>query len=611
MREGRRDSGLTGVDAVVGTLFVGITALRLIVDDPNEGVTALYALPVAIAATRWSRRAALATAGFAVALFVAGTFVLDASVGPLGYATRAILLFGVAVLVNELAARTSGAAAGERRAAEHLGKVIETTHEAYVAMDREGVIAAWNREAERLFGWTAEEAVGRTVEETLVPERIRGKHRRGLGHYLRTGEGPVLNRRVELPALTRDGEEMPVEITISALEDDQAPTFHAFLHDIGDRRDAERAVRNLAAIVESSADAIAGVDLDGRITSWNEAAERLYGYTAAEAIGRHGSLVTYPDPEGRTDSMLDRIAGGQRIEGHETVHLRKDGSPVEVSLTMAPVFDAEGTVTGAAVIGRDIGERRRAEQEAERLKSEFFALVSHELRTPLTSIVGYADIIAEQELDRLSEQGQGFFEVIQRSTRRLDRIVQDLLLVAQVEAGTFHIQPGAVRIDALVRECAEELRPAAEEAGIALSTDAVPVTEFSGDANRLVQVVDNLVSNAIKFTPRGGRVEIRARERDGSCILEVADSGVGIGPDELQHLFDRFYRAGSARKGQIKGVGLGLAITKAIVEQHHGEIEIESELEEGTTFRVLLPIAPPPPAPGQDTGRQGAARSTA
>jgi PAS domain S-box-containing protein len=599
------------VASVVAALFVAVTALRLIVDDASEGVASLYALPVAVAATRWSTRAALATAGFAVVLFVAGTFVLDQSVGPLGYATRAILLFGVAVLVNELATRTSGAAKRERHAAERLGKVIEITHEAYVAMDRDGVITAWNREAERLFGWAAEEAVGRTVEETLVPERLREKHRRGLSHYLRTGEGPVLNRRLELPALTRDGEEMPVELTISALEDGEDRTFHAFLHDIADRRDAERALRRLAAIVESSADAIAGISLDGRITSWNKGAERLYGYTADEAIGQHGSLVTYPDPDGRTDSMLDRVASGQRIEGHETVHLRKDGSTVEVSLTMAPVFDAEGGVTGAAVVGRDIGERRRAEQEAERLKSEFFALVSHELRTPLTSIVGYVDIISEQELDRLTEQGQGFFEVIQRSTRRLDRIVQDLLLVAQVEAGTFHIHPGAVRIDALVRECAEELGPAAEEAGVTLSTDAVPITEFSGDANRLVQVVDNLVSNAIKFTPRGGQVEVRARERDGSCLLEVADTGVGIGAEDLQHLFDRFYRAGTARKGQIKGVGLGLAITKAIVEQHHGEIEIESEPEVGTTFRVVLPITPPPPAPGRDAERQGAARSTA
>jgi two-component system, OmpR family, phosphate regulon sensor histidine kinase PhoR len=350
------------------------------------------------------------------------------------------------------------------RASEQLRRVIDITHEAYVAMDERGVITGWNREAEKLFGWPEGEALGRTVEETLVPERLRAKHRSGLDRYLRTGEGPVLDERLELSALRRNGDEVQVELTISALDEDGGRSFHAFLHDISER------------------------------------------------------------------------------------------------------------------------------QAADELKSQFFALVSHELRTPLTSIVGYAEMVDELEGSTLSPEGRAYMGIIKRSAEKLDRLVQDLLLVAQVEAGTFGVELAPVDLVPVVRDCVEGARPAAEEAGILLSNETEEVPTLMADSSRLGQVIANLVSNAIKFTDGGGAVAVRVRDEGDRCAIEVSDSGVGIRPDELEHLFDRFYRAQEARKGHYSGAGLGLAISKAIVDAHKGELRVTSEPGKGSTFRVLLPV---------------------
>jgi PAS domain S-box-containing protein len=450
--------------AVVVVLFAVITLLRVWLDDPNEGIVPLYAVPIAIVAMRGGRIASLAAAGVAYLLYVTGTLVLDESVSALGFIARAVLFAGVALVVNELARRSAASAELERGAAERQRQVLDAAHEAYVAMDAGGVIMAWNREAEKLFGWPEREAVGRTVEQTLVPERLRADHRRGLEHYLRTGEGPVLDKRLELPALRRDGEELQVELTISALEEDGRRSFHAFLHDISERHAAEE------------------------------------------------------------------------------------------------------------------------------LKSQFFALVSHELRTPLTSIIGYAEMVDEIEGSDMSPEGRRYMEIIGRSAQKLDRLVQDLLLVAQVEAGTFAVEPKPIELAPVVRECVDGSRPAAEEAGIHLSHDAEEVPTLMADSSRLGQVIDNLVSNAIKFTDRGGTVAVRVRADGARCAIEVSDNGVGIGPEEQEHLFDRFYRAGEARKGHYSGAGLGLAISKGIVDAHDGEIQVMSDPGQGTTFRVLLPV---------------------
>jgi signal transduction histidine kinase len=256
-------------------------------------------------------------------------------------------------------------------------------------------------------------------------------------------------------------------------------------------------------------------------------------------------------------------------------------------------------------------EQQRANAEAERLKSEFFGIVSHELRTPLTSITGYVELLQELDRAELTESGQGRLEVVHRNARRLDRLVQDLLMLTQLEAGTFSIDPGEVDVCKLARELEPEAMLMAEVADVTLSVECDGIPVFKGDSTRIAQVLDNLISNAIKFTPKGGRVGVRIHPEGERCVVEVSDTGVGIDAKDLKQLFKRFYRGVAIPAGKMPGAGLGLAIVEAIVQAHEGEIAVESKPGQGATFRVYLPLTPPPlrrPA-SQSQRRTGRERS--
>jgi signal transduction histidine kinase len=226
-------------------------------------------------------------------------------------------------------------------------------------------------------------------------------------------------------------------------------------------------------------------------------------------------------------------------------------------------------------------------READRLKDEFVALISHDLRTPLTSIIGYLELILDD--DNLTEEQRDFLGVADRNADRLLHLVNDLLFVARFEAGQLDLHPTELDLAAVVRQSVDEAEPRAAAGGIALTCDAGAVSAVQADRGRMFQLVDNLVSNAIKFTPAGGDVRISVTPVNGVVRLEVADTGIGIAPQEQHRLFDRFFRASTASEHQIPGTGLGLYITRAIVEAHGGSIAVRSDPGEGTSFSVELP----------------------
>jgi signal transduction histidine kinase len=227
-------------------------------------------------------------------------------------------------------------------------------------------------------------------------------------------------------------------------------------------------------------------------------------------------------------------------------------------------------------------------QEGERLKDEFFALVSHELRTPLTSIIGYLELVLDDE-DELSDDARRFLEVVERNAKRLLRLVGDMLFVAQVEAGRLSLESAEVNLGTIAAESVEAARPAAERAGVTLSLQATPVKPMAGDRDRFGQMIDNLVSNALKFTPDEGRVDVRLTDAGDHAVVEVSDTGMGIPDEEQKRLFERFFRASSATSRAVPGAGLGLTIVKTIVEAHGGTVGLTSREGEGTTVRVQLP----------------------
>jgi signal transduction histidine kinase len=247
----------------------------------------------------------------------------------------------------------------------------------------------------------------------------------------------------------------------------------------------------------------------------------------------------------------------------------------------------------AESVQRLLAEQNERLRELDRMKDEFVSLVSHELRTPLTSIRGYLELMLGGDGDPLTEDQRRFLGIVDRNSQRLLALVGDLLFLAQVDAGRLAMEFDDLDLTEVVEESVETARPIAEAKGIALTAASTPVPEFRGDRARLAQVLDNLVSNALKFTSNGGRVTVSLRPDNGHVVLEVADTGFGIPEKEQEQLFQRFFRSSSATANAIPGTGLGLTIAQAIVERHQGRISIESAENEGTTVRVEIPVGSP------------------
>jgi PAS domain S-box-containing protein len=349
----------------------------------------------------------------------------------------------------------------------------------------------------------------------------------------------------------------------------------------------------LAAIVNSSDDAIVSKDLNGVITTWNRAAERMFGYTAAEAVGRSITLII---PDERLDEekyVLSQIRAGRAVDHFQTVRRRKDGSLLDVSLTVSPIINEAGVIIGASKIARDVTEQMRlaaALEEANRLKDEFLATLSHELRTPLNAVLGYVHML--QGADLPAERRLHALDVIDRNAKILAQLVEDVLDTSRVATGKSRIHVRPADAITILDAALDVIRPAADSKAITLgrhvSRSTAPIV---ADPDRLQQVFWNLLSNAVKFTPRNGRIEVRLRWTPDQLEVEVSDSGAGISPAFLPFVFQRFRQADARWNREHTGLGLGLALVRHFVELHGGTVTAESEgLGRGATFCVTLPV---------------------
>jgi PAS domain S-box-containing protein len=365
----------------------------------------------------------------------------------------------------------------------------------------------------------------------------------------------------------------------------------------------------LAAIVDSSDDVIVGKTLDGVITSWNPAAERLFGWTAQEAIGRHITLIVPEERRAEEETVLARIAQGVRVDHFETVRITKDGRRVEMSITVSPIKDATGRIIGASKIARDIAERRRLEEERARLfvreqqarleaeslsrtKDHLLATVSHELRTPLNAVFGWARMMQTNPMDEAARARA--LDAIVRSASAQARLVEDLLDLSRIITGRMRLEFEDVDLNAVIETALEAVRPAARSKGVALITALDgSLGPIRGAPDRLQQIVWNLVMNAVKFTPPRGRVEVSSRRRGETVQIVVADTGEGIDPSVLPHVFEPFLQEDSSRTRSHGGLGLGLALVRQLAEAHGGRALAESPGKgHGSTFTVTLPAAP-------------------
>jgi PAS domain S-box-containing protein len=381
------------------------------------------------------------------------------------------------------------------------------------------------------------------------------------------------------------------------------------------RHDAERlrgeeAPAYLAAIVDSSHDAIVAKTVDGVITAWNPGAERMFGWTAAEAVGRHVTLIIPEERRAEEDDVLARILRGERVDHFETVRVAKDGRRLDVSLTVSPVRDAAGRIIGASKVARDVTGRRHAEEERMRLlaserraraqaealnrtKDEFLATVSHELRTPLNAIFGWARMLQSSALD--DDARARAVDAIVRSASAQAHLVEDLLDLSRIVTGRMRLDLEPLDLRTVIDAALEGVRPAAHAKNVALTATLDDgVGPLLGASDRLQQVIWNLVMNAVKFTPHGGRVQVSLRRVEGSAEIVVADTGEGISADVLPHVFERFRQEDSSTTRAHAGLGLGLALVRHLVELHGGHVRAESPGKgQGATFTVTLPLMPP------------------
>ena len=651
-------------------------------------------------------------------------------------------------------------------ALRHLAKIVESSDDAIVSKDLNGVIQSWNAAAERMFGYTAAEAIGKSIR-MIIPADRQGEEDFVLAQ-LRAGRAV---QGYETVRQRKDGSLIPISLTVSPLRDTNGAIIGAskIARDISERKQGDLAARRLAALIESSDDAIVSKDLNGIVTSWNRAAERMFGYAASEIIGRSIRTIIPDDLQTEEDMVLGRIRAGVSVEHYETRRRRRDGSEILISLTVSPIIDETGTVVGASKIARDVTDRARlralaAEQamvsqklsevgslvassldrstvvqkvteaataltgaefgaffsnvhdprtgdayrlhtlsgapkerfarlphprvtallaptfrgqgivrlddvtrdprygqnppyhgmpeghlpvrsylavpvtgasgdvlgglffghsrpgvftaiheqlatgvagwaslalenarlytearEADRLKDEFLAVLSHELRTPLNAIVGYARLLRGNMLS--GEKAARGLETLERNAAALTQIVEDVLDVSRIISGKIRLDVQPVEVPLVVHNAVATVQPAADAKAVRLQTIIDRrVGPVSGDPDRLQQVVWNLLANAVKFTPKHGRVQVRVERVNSHIDIVVSDTGVGIRPEFLSHVFERFRQADAGTTRRTGGLGLGLSIVRHIVEMHGGSVQAASDGEgKGATFRVRLP----------------------
>lgn len=467
-----------------------------------------------------------------------------------------------------------------------LAAIVDSSEDAIIGRDERGIITTWNAAAARLFGFEPEDVLGESVL-LLVPPRL---HPEELANLERLRRGERIDHH-QTQRLHKNGQTIEISVSISPIRDKNNRVIGSALiaRDIGIQHREQAANARLAAIVESSDDAIVAKDLNGIITDWNAAAERMFGYTPEEIVGRSVLTIIPPELQHEEPHILGKIRAGERIEHFETRRMRKDGEIIDISLTVSPIKDAHGRVIGASKIVRDISDRKAAEAaiiEKEKLAAagRLAATLAHEVNNPLECITNLAFLLVHHE--PLDEEARKYAELLFKEVQRAGEITRQTL---SYHRGTR--ERTEVNVTEILEHVARWKKKKLDAKGIKLQLDINDPPLVMGFAGELRQVFDNLIENAIDALSAGGTIRVRARARRVQgrqrLVLSFCDNGEGVPRRLWFKIFDPFFTTKSKT-----GSGLGLWVTREIVQKHGGTIRVRSSHNEhrhGSIFTITLP----------------------
>ena len=551
-----------------------------------------------------------------------GPFIPFVTIGLAAYAFTC----GLIIVIGESARRALNRVAEQ---GELLRVTLRSIGDAVITTGNDGRISSLNDVAEALTGWSRAEAIGQKLDTVfrIINEETRQPVENPATRALR--EGVVLGLANHTVLIRRDGREYPIDDSAAPIRSETGTVSGCVLifRDVSNQRGLERqrteqlhTARLLAAIVESSNDAIVGKTLDGTIRSWNAGAERVFGYTADEAVGKNISLVIPPDRLGEEEQIIARLKAGERIEHFETERRHRDGRLLQVSLTISPIRDESGAVVGASKIARDVTERRRLEDSlrslaadlsrADRKKNEFLAMLAHELRNPIAAISNAVRALRLGVSD--ADAVRSTSEMLERQVAQLGRLVEDLLDVNRITHGKIELRKARTALAPILQQAIDAAQPMCRNLGHEFTVTLPPHDiHVEGDAARLTQVVGNLLHNACKFTDPGGRIFLTVGQEGREAVIRVRDTGIGIATEHFPVLFEMFRQVDTSLERSQGGLGIGLTLVKTLVELHGGAVSVTSEgPARGSEFTVRLPVAPQPPdaAPAKAVATTSASR---
>lgn len=473
-----------------------------------------------------------------------------------------------------------------------LSAIVNSSDDAIISKTLDGTIISWNPAAEKMFGYSESEAIGNNISIIIPPERLQEEQT--ILENVRKGLKIDHFRTVRI---AKNKRKIKISLTVSPIKDQEGNIIGAskIARDISDQKLAEEKQATLAAIVSSSDDAIISKTLFGIITSWNQAATKMFGYTEAEVIGRHISIIIPPDRMDEETMIIENIRSGKKIKHFETVRVAKDGRELNISLTVSPIRNKAGKIIGASKIARDITEKMQIEKQrilyTEKLKQlnkykdEFMTMASHELKTPLTIIKANLDIM---ELKMQQDENLLFVENTLKQVEKLNKLISDLLDISKIQAGKLELKLADFDMIGLLKEMIHNMQPTTEiKILLKNADDTLPAY---GDRDRIGLVIINLLGNAVKYSPNSKEIKVNAFRSEDAIIVGIEDKGIGIPPDDLTNIFTRFYRV-SGITSTFTGSGIGLYIASQIISRHGGKIWAVSQLKKGSTFYFSIPAS--------------------